>query len=125
MTSVLLVVGAEVLFRGWIYADLVRGFGAPVRGRLWPLSVPLWLSGLLFALVSLFPGLGFGALIPDMAMPWGLVLDFAIGFGFGITLGGLRERSESLLPPVLAHLMCYALFQLLAPRWPWISTSPW
>lgn len=124
-TTAVLVIGCEVLFRGWIFGDLVRAFGAPGRGRLWPPSAPVSISALLFALVSMSPGLGFSSLLPALPFPWSVVVDGVVAGLFGLALGGLRERSESLLTPLVVHLAAMLLFRLLAPSWPWLSGAAW
>lgn len=125
LTTTALVIGCEVLFRGWIFGDLVRAFGAPRRGGPWPPSAPVWISALLFALVSVFPGLGFSSLVPALPWPWSVLADGFVALLFGLALGGLRERSESLLSPLVMHLAAMLFFRLLAPVWPWVSGSPW
>jgi membrane protease YdiL (CAAX protease family) len=125
LTTAALVVGCEVLFRGWIFGDLIRVFGAPRLGRLWPPSAPVWISSLLFALVSVFPGLGFSSLLPGLPFPWSVAVDGALAALFGLALGGLRERSESLLTPIVVHLAAMLLFRVAAPLWPVLTGPAW
>lgn len=125
LTTIALVTGCEVLFRGWIFADLVRAFGAPRRGARWPPSPPVWISALLFALVSILPGLGFSSLLPGLPPPWSVVADGLLAGLFGLALGALRERSESLLTPLVVHLAAVFLFRAVAPVWPWLGPPPW
>ncbi|MEZ5333055.1 MAG: lysostaphin resistance A-like protein [Thermoanaerobaculia bacterium] len=125
LTTIALVTGCEVLFRGWIFGDLVRAFGPPRRGPRWRPSPPVWISALLFGLVSILPGLGFASLLPGLGSPWSVVADGVIAALFGLALGGLRERSESLLTPLAVHLAAVLLFRVVAPVWPWPGAPPW
>jgi membrane protease YdiL (CAAX protease family) len=101
---------AELLFRGFVQGSLTWAF-PPARARagLRP-SLPAALAAALYALwtgaaVGLGPLLGSvqlsGPLLP------GPTLLVAVGGALllGLTLGVVRERSESLLPPILLHLL--------------------
>jgi membrane protease YdiL (CAAX protease family) len=103
-----LPLAAEVIFRGLFHGGLVTRFRMQRCGGPWFLSWPAIVSAVLYAL--------WGALLqlPSIAlaraMPWGTsawppLLGAVV---FGAAAGMARERSGSIVPPILLHWFCVA-----------------
>ena len=89
---------AELLFRGLVHGILARMHSTQKSGGRWYLSRPVAVSSLLYA---------FWALAPFRAAD--LLSGAVTGAGtllFGVCCGVARERSGSLLPPILIHCLC-------------------
>lgn len=88
----------EVLFRGYMHSRLNRAFGRP-----WRLAGAPWGAGALIT-AGLFTVLHVLNLPVLFAGAWQPLPATAVPtFAWGLALGYLRERTGSLLPPVLAH----------------------
>ncbi|MBI4455028.1 MAG: CPBP family intramembrane metalloprotease [Acidobacteria bacterium] len=113
-TFLLLSVTAEMVFRGLVLGSVASRFSIQKSGGRWFLSWPSVISSVLYALCFLLPFLsspGSQVSIPSK----GPVMVLG-GFLFGIAAGTTRERSESILPPILLHWICVALL-LAGMRW--------
>ena len=106
----LLPVTVEILFRGLILGDLAWRLPIQKSGGPWFVSWPAFISGALYALMFLSL-LSFTSGQLQM-IHWFVSLPAAVMFG--IALGMARERSESVIPPILLHWSCTAAL-LLTP----------
>ena len=98
ITILVFASAAELLFRGLVHGILARTYATQKSGGRWYLSWPVIVSSLLYAFWALVPYHAAGP-IPGAATGAGALL-------FGICCGVARERSGSLLPPVLIHCLC-------------------
>ncbi len=86
---------AEVFFRGFAHGLLAEDFRAQSSGGRWFLSGPALITTVLYALWSLIP------FLPLYSA--GAPMKIAGAALFGLSVAVVRERSESLLPPLLFH----------------------
>jgi len=114
---VLLAAGAEFLFRGVAHGVLGRGFQVTHAGGRWLVSVPTAVCALMYAAA--------GLLLPLAGSPFSLggptvqwLTMVAASLLFGLTAGVVRERSGSILAPVLLHLGGVAFCALVARGFP-------
>ncbi|KPL03951.1 MAG: hypothetical protein AMJ90_02520 [candidate division Zixibacteria bacterium SM23_73_2] len=95
---ILASVGEEVLTRGLIqsYLSPLRGFGFSILG--FPISLPV-LAGALF-----FGGMHLGLLSMglDSFSVWAIVIS---AFFMGIIAGYYREKTESIIPAIIIHIL--------------------
>jgi hypothetical protein len=97
--SVLLLAAAsELLFRGTVHDLLARVYATQKIGGRWYLSWPVLISTAAYA---------FWALVPfrTFSVVWGIKTAAAVCI-FGACCGVARERSGSLLAPLLIHCGC-------------------
>lgn len=98
-------VSAELLFRGLVHGILARAYSTQKVGGRWYLSWPVVISSLVYL---------FWALVPFHAPTILLGLKAGMAaFLFGICCGVARERSGSLLPPILIHCACLLIPALI------------
>jgi membrane protease YdiL (CAAX protease family) len=100
--AALLASCAEILFRGLVYGTLGFHESALPPRRAWRPTRPAWVSAALYAACAAIPFLD-PALPPVIDSPLAGALPFAGGLLFGLAAARARERSESLLPPILLH----------------------
>jgi membrane protease YdiL (CAAX protease family) len=93
-----LPLAVEVLFRGFLHGALAYEFRIQPSGDRWRISLPILISALLYAVLSCIPYLPLKTIYSPTA--------FAALLVFGLAAGLARERSESLLPPILFHWSC-------------------
>ena len=93
-----LAASAELLFRGVVHGILAHAHSTQKAGGRWFLSFPVAISSIAYA---------FWALAPFRAesAPAGIATGLATIL-FGLCCGMARERSGSLLPPILIHCTC-------------------
>ncbi len=103
----LLPLGAEMLFRGQVLGGLAWVYELQRPGGEWLISAPVFWSSLVYTPWCMMPWL-LGPLGPWPLDATRLALSAAGGFGFGLVAGVARERSESLLVPILFHLLAAA-----------------
>ncbi len=98
-------VSAELLFRSLVHGILARSYSVQkVRGR-WYLSWPVLISSLIYLL---------WALVPFQASTiWHVLRAGIAALLFGICCGMARERSGSVLPPIIIHCACLLIPALL------------
>ncbi len=108
-TALLYGLAAELLFRGVILGDLAYRFPLQKIAVPWLGSWPALISGILYAAASLllFMTLSNGQLELIQG-----VLTAAGALTFGIASGTVRERSESIIPAVLLHMLGAAALSL-------------
>ncbi|HXV80546.1 MAG TPA: CPBP family intramembrane glutamic endopeptidase [Candidatus Binatia bacterium] len=105
----LLPVTVEIVFRGLILGDLAWRLPIERSGGPWFVSWPAFISGVLYA--SMF--LSFLIFTSDQIKisHWFVTLPAAVMFG--TALGMARERSESIVAPILLHWLCAAALLLV------------
>jgi len=98
ITLLIFAASAELLFRGLGHGILAQAYSTQKTGGRWYISWPVVISSLIYA---------FWALVPFRAasVVEGLVTGLAVVL-FGLCCGMARERSGSLLPPILFHCAC-------------------
>ncbi len=94
VTALLFAASAEGLFRGLVHGILFRSLRIPRKRSAWAISRPVMISSLLYTFWACLPFMGPGWSMA--AVPAGVLL-------IGICCGMAREKSESLLPPLLIH----------------------
>ena len=105
IATVLAAIGLELCFRGLLHGLLVLDDSVQEVSGRWFLSRPVLLAAGLsatatavFAWRGWIAGLPFDPGVPVLVLP---VVCFAIAFVTGLALGVVRERSASILPPIL------------------------
>ena len=100
-----LAVAAELLLRGVAHGRLAGAFSAPLGRLSWPPSLPTSITAALYALLTAL------AVVPALLPLGGLAAAWRIGsvllaaLVLGTICGMARERSESILGPVLLHAL--------------------
>jgi len=95
LISLALPLAAEILFRGFLQGALTYELRTKSPGDGWRLSSPIVISALMYCLLSCIPYLPLRVAFNPFTIAF-LML-------FGLAAGLARERSESLLPPILFH----------------------
>jgi membrane protease YdiL (CAAX protease family) len=112
---VLLAAGTEFLFRGVAHGVLGQGFQVAHAGGRWLISVPATVSALMYAGASLLlPLAGSPFAVGGPTAQWVTMVTACLLFG--LTVGVVRERSGSILAPILLHSGGVALCELVV-RW--------
>ncbi len=88
---------AELLFRGVVHGILARAFAIQHDGGRWFLSLPTAISALLYAVAAPISP------IVSAAGPWGFLVSFGSALLFAMAAGVARERSGSVLAPLVLH----------------------
>jgi membrane protease YdiL (CAAX protease family) len=105
----LLPATVEIFFRGLILGDLATRLPIQKSGGRWFVSWPAFVSAALYALMFLlFLSPTSGQL--QTSQGFVIVLGAVV---FGIALGVARERSESVIAPILLHWLCAAALLLI------------
>jgi membrane protease YdiL (CAAX protease family) len=108
-TALIFSLAAELLFRGVILGNLAARLPTQKSGDPWWISWPTLISSLLYAMASLLVFLSFS----NGQLLWSQCFATLAGaLIFGIASGAARERSESILAPVLFHWFCAAVLRL-------------
>jgi membrane protease YdiL (CAAX protease family) len=89
---------AELIFRAVVHGVLARSFPIQHDGGRWFLSAPTLISAALYAAITPLPPPA-----AALAQPWGWLLTLAGALLFGLAAGAARERSGSVLAPLLLH----------------------
>ena len=102
-----LPVSAELLFRSLAHGLLTQDARIQRYDTRWFISWPmlgsaLLYSGFVFGL-NLLAGTG-----PQQAAQWQMIVVPVAAAGFGLTQGMVRERSQSLFPAILFHILAAA-----------------
>lgn len=105
LTILVFAVSAELLFRGTVHGILAQVFATQKTGGRWYVSWPVAISSVVYAFWTLVP-------FQASTVPTGLVTGIAAVL-FGIFCGIARERSGSLLPPILIHCACLLIPALI------------
>ena len=103
----LLPLAAELLFRSLLHGLLVRGHVIQTRTSRWFLSWPVLGSAVVYAALFLLPYSPFVSIVP-LAVPervQSFAVRVAAGFLFGVLMGMIRERSESVFSTYLVHVV--------------------
>ncbi len=100
---------SEMLFRGLIYGVLAEGTSAKGCNSRWFFSYPTVASAFLYALF--ITCLVFLPEIVNGAFQLGSIPETAFAaFAFGLANGVVRERSHSIYPAIVFHVMAVAVF---------------
>ena len=113
---VMLPLAGEVAFRGLIHGGLARTFSIQKCGGPWFVSWPVIISAVLFAAWSALLGMAPLSLTQTLlgtSNASGPLLGALI---LGVAAGIIRERSESIVPPILLHWLCVAAVLLAHAR---------
>jgi membrane protease YdiL (CAAX protease family) len=102
LIALALPLAVEILFRGFLHGALSYEFQDQHSGDRWRVSLPIVISALLYAALSCIPYLP----LRTASSPTAIVALLA----YGVAAGLVRERSESLLPPILFHWFSLILF---------------
>ncbi len=106
-SAIALAIGAETLFRGFVHGGLLQ-LWAGHKTRWW--TSPRNQTALIYAFWTAMPLLGLARGFAPATPLWpALATVFVAALAFGLTLGLMRERSESLLPPALVHAAAAAM----------------
>ena len=103
----LLPIGAEILFRGLVHGVLAWTFSIQRAGGPWFVSWPALVSGGLYAPWGIVLASASVTLLPAAAAPWNAPVWGSVVFGVACAMA--RERSESVVLPVLFHALCVPL----------------
>jgi hypothetical protein len=106
---VLYPISAELLFRSLVHGILAQN--APIQyvaGR-WFLSWPVLASSLVYSTASAFSFVPFFSPLQELLPKLSEVILPIVAFGFGLSLGMIRERSQSIIPPILFHILTVAI----------------
>jgi membrane protease YdiL (CAAX protease family) len=95
LIALALPLSVEILFRGFLHGAITYEFRIKPSGGRWRFSPAIMISALLYTLLSCIPYLPLRISYSPLAIAALLI--------FGLTAGMARERSESLLPPLLFH----------------------
>jgi membrane protease YdiL (CAAX protease family) len=90
---------AELIYRSLAHGILARSFHIMHDGGRWFVSVPTMVSAALYAAITPLPPVASALL----GQPWGWLLALAGALLFGLAAGAARERSGSVLAPLLLH----------------------
>jgi hypothetical protein len=102
-------ISAELLFRSLVHGILAQNFPIQhVAGR-WFLSWPVLASSLLYAASSVFPFVPFFSAFQELWPKLSAMTLPIAAFVFGLSLGMVRERSQSIIPTVLFHSLTVAI----------------
>jgi hypothetical protein len=112
----LLPLGAEVLFRGLVHGGLAWAFPIQRAGGPRFVSWPALVSGTLYAPWSIVLPAASVLSTPSGAGAWNAPVWGSLVFGVSCAMA--RERSESLLLPVLFHALCVPVALLVRAFWP-------
>jgi hypothetical protein len=103
--ALLMPVVGELLFRGLVHGRFSEGFRVALGATKWRLSLPTVLAAVLscaaFAVVTT-PAY---AVLGGFAAVWRIALSLLASLALGLACGMARERSESVGPAVLLHLL--------------------
>jgi len=100
---------AELLFRGVILGTLAWTFPMQLPDGPWRLSAPAALSSALYAFWCALPFFADPPLLGLGIEAWPPLVPILGGLVFGVALAVARERSESILAPLVLHWLCAAL----------------
>ncbi|MFZ0240370.1 MAG: lysostaphin resistance A-like protein [Desulfobacterales bacterium] len=104
---VILPLAIELLFRGLVHGQLARSIRVQHTSSRWFLSWPTVGSAFLYAVYISYRLLLSSGSLTAAFTGWTTANIFS-AFAFGIAAGLVRERSQSLLPPFLFHLITAA-----------------
>jgi hypothetical protein len=111
LALLLLPIGAEVLFRGLVHGGLAWFFSIQRSGGPWFVSWPALVSGALYAPWAVVLTACSVVALPGPPGAWNAPIWGSLVFGTASAMA--RERSESLLLPLLFHTLCVPLALLV------------
>jgi hypothetical protein len=107
----LLPLGAEILFRGLVHGGLAWTFPIQRAAGPWFVSWPALVSGALYAPWGIVLAATSVVALPETSSSWNAPAWGSLVFGVACAMA--RERSESLLLPILFHALCVPLALLV------------
>jgi hypothetical protein len=109
-------ISAELLFRSLVHGILAQNSPIQhVRGR-WFLSWPVLASSLIYAASSMFPFVPFFSPLQELWPELSVMTLPIVAFVFSLSLGMVRERSQSIIPAILFHSLTVAIIISLYHR---------
>ncbi|MCI0454746.1 MAG: CPBP family glutamic-type intramembrane protease [Candidatus Dadabacteria bacterium] len=102
-------ISAELLFRSLVHGILAQN--SPIQhvaGR-WFLSWPVLASSLLYAASSMFTFVPFFSPLQELWSKFSTMTLPIVAFAFSLSLGMVRERSQSIIPTILFHSITVAI----------------
>jgi hypothetical protein len=110
LPALLLVAPVEIIFRGLAHGLLGAHHRMQQPGGGWFVSLPVAASALLYAGAAAVCGGAPVVLTGWLPASWpAALLPLAGALLFGVAAGLVRERSESVVTPILLHALCAAL----------------
>ena len=115
MAFLTLPLAAEIVFRGLLQGHLVTSFPIQKCNGPWVASWPVILTAVLYALwssVLQLPAMSLTQTLAGGLSGSGPLIGALV---FGVAAGVARERSESIVAPILLHWTCIAAVLLAVP----------
>ncbi|MGB7293044.1 MAG: type II CAAX endopeptidase family protein [Thermodesulfobacteriota bacterium] len=106
---VLYPISAELLFRSLVHGILAQRSPIQYVAGRWFLSWPVLASSLVYSTTSAFSFVPFFSPLQELLPRLSEVILPIVAFGFGLSLGMIRERSQSIIPPILFHILTVAI----------------
>ncbi len=96
---------SEMLFRGLVHGLLTQSARIQRSDTHWFVSWPVLGSTILYVCFILSLTIGLDADAASSSQPWFISRTLVSAVIFGIAMGMVRERSHSLFPPILFHVL--------------------
>lgn len=103
-----MAVAAELVFRGLVHGRLASAFRVPLGRASWRPSVPTTLAAALYAILTGIIVVMAFAPLGGFAAVWRIGCALPAALALGAACGMARERGESVVPPVILHLLAAA-----------------
>jgi hypothetical protein len=100
---------AELLFRSLVHGILAQNSPTQYVDGRWFLSWPVLASSFVYSTASAFSFVPFFSPLQDLLPKLSEGILPIVAFGFGLSLGVIRERAQSIIPPILFHIMTVAI----------------
>jgi hypothetical protein len=102
-------ISAELLFRSLVHGILAQNSPTQYVAGRWFLSWPVLASSLLYATSSTFSFLPFFSPLQELWPKLSSIIPIIGALAFSLSLGMVRERSQSILPTILLHFLTIAI----------------
>lgn len=102
-------ISAELLFRSLVHGIIARNSPIQSVAGRWFLSWPVLGSSLVYSSASVFSFVPFFSPLQELLPRFSEFVLPVVAFGFGLSLGMIRERSQSIVPPILFHVLTVAI----------------
>ncbi|MGH7802054.1 MAG: lysostaphin resistance A-like protein [Thermodesulfobacteriota bacterium] len=104
---------AELLFRSLVHGILAQNSPIQYVSGRWFLSWPVLASSLLYATSSIFSFVPFFSPLQEQWPKWSVMILPIVAFVFSLSLGIVRERSQSIIPTILFHSLTVTIIIFL------------